>query len=537
MKLIDEMPAGIKGSFQPQFAEALLMALGRTREEIARPGVAIVNSHNELVPGHIHLNDIASAVRDGIVSAGGTAFEFPTIAVCDGLAMGHSGMRYSLASRELIAASVEDMMLAHNLDAMVLVTGCDKITPGMMMAAARLDIPAIIINGGPMVSPRPAPDESMSGHLLGCGACPAMATANSMAAMAEVLGLALPWNSCIPAPYGRRRQLARQTGVRIMELLREGITPGQVLTPKAFENAITVGMTLGASSNITIHLMALANEARVDIDLDLFDEIGRRTPRLCNFSPGGPYHIQDLYEAGGLQAVMAELAKKNLLHLDASTLSGRTIGEIIQGAQSTQPEVIRSINEPYSPEGGLAILRGNLAPDGAVVKQSAVKPEMFQHSGPARVFNIEEDAVRAILDGQIRSGDVIVIRYEGPKGGPGFREMLTATRAVVTAGLDGEVALITDGRFSGGTTGAAIGHIAPEAIEGGPIAVVEEGDIIEIDIPARKLDVKLSRQEIESRLAHWSPGALKKEVTGYLQIYSALVTSASAGAVLRVPGS
>jgi len=356
-----------------------------------------------------------------------------------------------------------------------------------------------------------------------------------MACMAEVLGLALPWNSCIPAAHGARRQLARRAGVRIMELLREGIIPRQILTKKAFENAITVDMAIGGSSNTILHLMALASEAEIDIGLELFDQIGRRTPRLCDFSPAGPYFLEDLYEAGGLQAVMAELSNKNLLHLDALTLSGQTLGAIIEGAQSTRPEVIRSIEEPYYSEGGLAILYGNLAPDGAVVKQSAVKPEMFKHSGPARVFDLEEDAVTAMLDGRIHSGDVVVIRYEGPRGGPGFREMLMATSTILAVGLGGEVALVTDGRFSGATAGAAIGHVSPEAMEGGPITIVEEGDIIEIDIPSRKLNVRLSQEEIQSRLARWSPPPLKREVKSYLRRYSRLVTSASTGAVLRTP--
>ena len=529
MRLIEEMAE--KGI--PSLAAPLLQALGRTAEEMARPGVAIVNSQNELVPGHVHLDDIASAVRDGILSAGGTPFEFPSIAICDGIAMGHAGMCYPLASRELIADSIEAMMLAHNLDAMVLVTGCDKITPGMMMAAARLDLPAILINGGPMLAPRPT--SRGRGGLSGCGSCPGLYTANSMACMAEVLGLALPWNSCIPAPHGRRRQLARQTGARIMDILKEGTIPKQILTRKAFENAITVDMAIGGSSNTILHLMALANEVGIDIDLDLFDQICHRTPRLCDISPSGAYFIEDLYEAGGLQAVMAELSKKDMLHLDATNLNGQTLGEIVGGAKSTREEVIRGIDDPYYPEGGLAVLYGNLAPEGAVVKQSAVRPEMFQHSGPARVIDIEEEAVLAIREGKIKSGDVVVIRYEGPKGGPGFREMLTATNAIVAAGLDAEVALVTDGRFSGATRGAAIGHISPEAMAGGPIAVVAEGDTIEIDIPARKLNVKLSQDEINSRLARWSPPPLKREVKSYLRRYSALVTSASTGAVLRIP--
>ena len=529
MKLIKEM----EEKRIPSFAVPLLQAMGRTREEIDKPGIAIVNSHNELVPGHVHLDDITASVRDGITSAGGTAFEFPSIAICDGIAMGHAGMCYPLASRELIADSIEAMMLAHNLDAMVLVSGCDKITPGMLMAAARLDLPAILINGGPMLAPR-GTSQIRSG-LLGCGACPGLFTANSMACMAEALGMALPWNGTIPAPHGRRRQLAQQTGVRIMELLRNNITPRQILSKEAFENAITVDMAIGGSSNTILHLMAIAHEVGIEISLEHFDEICRRIPRLCDISPSGLYFVEDLYEAGGLQAVMAELSRENMLNLNVATLSGQTLGKIIEGAKITRPEVIRSIDNPFYHEGGLAVLYGNLAPDGAVVKQSAVRPEMFRHSGPARVFDIEEEAVLAIQNGKIKKGDVVVIRYEGPKGGPGFREMLTATNAIVSAGLGADVALVTDGRFSGATRGAAIGHISPEAMAGGPIAIINEGDIIEIDIPARKLNVKLSQNEINKRLKSWSRPPLKREVKSYLRRYSAMVTSASTGAVLKTP--
>jgi dihydroxy-acid dehydratase len=513
------------------WARPFFFAMGRTPEELERPFVGVVNSQNELVPGHRHLDEIATAAKEGIISAGGTPFEFSTIAICDGLAMGHAGMCYPLPSRELIADSVEAMMLAHTLDAMVLVTGCDKITPGMMMAAARLDVPAIIVNGGPMLAGR-VPGRAT---LTGCGACPGLYTANSMACMAEALGLALPWNSCIPAVYGERRQLAKRAGVRIMELWKEQVTPSQILTPQAFENAITVDMAIGGSSNTILHLMAIAHEAKQALNLDLFDQISRRTPRLCDFSPGGPYFMQDMYEAGGLQAVMAELAKKGFLHLDVATVSGKSLGEIIEGAQSTRREVIRDIENPYYPEGGLALLYGNIAPEGAVVKQSAVRPEMFIHAGPARVFDIEEEAVAAIRGGKIAKGDVVVIKYEGPKGGPGFREMLIATNAIVAMGLDADVALVTDGRFSGATRGAAIGHVSPEAMEGGPIAVVQEGDIIEIDIPQKKLNVRLPEEEIKRRLAKWSPPPLKREVKSYLRRYSAQVTSASTGAILRTP--
>ncbi|MBE0480964.1 MAG: dihydroxy-acid dehydratase, partial [Dehalococcoidia bacterium] len=445
--------------------------MGRTPEEMERPMVAVVNSQNELVPGHVHLDDIAKSAREGVISSGGTPFEFPAIAICDGLTIGHAGMCYPLSSRELIADSIEAMVEAHTLDAMVLVTGCDKITPGMMMAAARLDIPAVIINGGPMLAR--SMGEERAGALFfemtGCGSCPGLYTANSMACMAEALGIALPWNSCIPAVYGRRRALAKNTGVALMDLWKEGITPSQILTRKAFENAVRVDMAIGGSSNTILHLMAIAHEAGVDLDLKLFDEMSRSTPRLCSLSPAGLYYVNDLFEAGGLVAVMKELSRKDLLHLDAMTVSGRTIGEIIENAPRTGEEVIRSIDNPYDNEGGLAIMYGNLAPEGAVVKQAAVRPEMMKHSGPARVFDIEEAAVEAMMAGRINKGDVVVIRYEGPKGGPGFREMIVATLTIVGMGLEGDVALITDGRFSGATSGAAIGHISPEAMEGGPL--------------------------------------------------------------------
>lgn len=512
-------------------------AMGRTKEEMEKPMVAIVNSQNELVPGHIHLNEIATSAREGVISAGGTPFEFPAIAICDGITIGHAGMCYPLPSRELIADSIEAMMEAHCLDAMVLVTGCDKITPGMMMAAARLDIPAIIINGGPMLASTFAQERpgTLPFALTGCGACPGLFTANSMACMAEALGLALPGNSCIPAVFGLRRALAKRSGVTLMNLCEKGITPSKILTRQAFENAIRVDMAIGGSSNTILHLMALAHEVGTEIDLALFDRLSRTTPRLCDFSPAGPYYMQDLYEAGGLGAVMKELSKKGLLHLDALTVSGEPLGKVIEDAQSTREEVIRPIDNPYDKEGGLAILYGNLAPEGAVVKQAAVRPEMLRHSGPARVFDIEEEAVEAIASGKINKGDVVVIRYEGPKGGPGFREMVTATLMIVGMGLEGDVALVTDGRFSGATSGACIGHVSPEAMLGGPIAIVKEGDIIEFDIPQKTLSLRLPQKEIEKRLSQWSPPPLKREVKSYLKRYSALATSASTGAVLRIP--
>ena len=539
---------------------SLFLSMGRTKEEIGKPLVGVVNSQNELVPGHIHLDEIAKAVREGIIAAGGTPFEFPSIAICDGITEGHAGMCYPLPSRELIADSIEAMMLAHALDAMVVVSNCDKITPGMMMAMARLDIPAILISGGPMQAgifrdeaidisrvaelagevargkmTREERTEFMEAAAPGCGSCAGLFTANSMNCMAEALGLALPGNGTIPAVYGKRIELAKFTGKRIMQLWQEGITPSAILTREAFENAITVDMTVGGSSNSILHLMAIAHEANVELDLDLFDRISRRTPRLCNFSPGGNYHMEDLYQVGGLSVVLKELARKDLLHLGCLTLGGNTWAEVIEGAKKPDGDVIRPVERPYYPEGGIAVLYGNLAPEGAVVKQSAVSPEMLSHQGPARVFDIEEEATKAVLDGKVHSMDVVVIRYEGPKGGPGMREMLSTTAAIVSMGLDKDVALITDGRFSGATRGAAIGHISPEAMAGGPLAILQEGDIIEIDIPKKMLNLRLSDDEITGRLARWSAPPLKREVKSYLKRYSAMVTSASSGAILRVP--
>jgi dihydroxy-acid dehydratase len=542
-----------------KYRRPFFVAMGRTREETDKPFVGIVNSQNELVPGHEHLDQIARSVRDGVIAYGGTPFEFPSIGICDGWAEGHAGMRYPLPSRELIADSIEAMMMAHALDAMVLISNCDKITPAMMMAMARLNVPAILISGGPMLAGRfrgQRLDVSKiadlgarreKGELTGaelfegvercaptCGSCAGLFTANSMNCMAEALGLALPWNGTIPAVYGKRRELARYSGMRVMELFREDVAPRSILTRDAFENAITVDMAIGGSSNTILHLMAIANEAGVDLDLATFDRISRNTPRLCNLSPAGNHFVEDLYEAGGVQGVMKELAAKGLLHLDAMTLSGRTVGEIVEEARVDDRDVIRPIDDPYYAEGGLAILYGNIAPEGAVVKQSAVVPEMMRHAGPARVFTCEEDARDAILSDRVKSGDVVVIKYEGLKGGPGMREMLWATSAIVSKGLDAAVALATDGRFSGATKGAAIGHISPEAMEGGPFAVVEEGDVIEIDMPAKSMNVRLPPAEIERRLAGWSP-PVEENLLPYLARYSALVTSASTGAVLRRP--
>jgi dihydroxy-acid dehydratase len=535
----------------------LFLPMGRTSQEMQKPLVAIVNSQNELVPGHEHLDQIARAAREGVIVAGGTPFEFPAIAICDGWAEGHAGMCYPLPSRELIADSIEAMMMAHALDAMVCVTNCDKITPAMMMAMARLNLPSIIISGGPMLAgkfcdqridvskiadfgPRLQKGEVTASDFLEvvnraaptCGSCAGLFTANSMNCMAEALGLALPWNGTIPAVYGRRRELAKYAGMRVMELYNAGITPRSVLTREAFENAITVDMAIGGSSNTILHLMALAHEAGVALELATFDRISRNTPRVCNLSPAGSHFVEDLYEAGGIQGVMKELAGKGLLHLEAMSLSGQTIGEIVEGARILDRDVIRPADDPYCAEGGLALLYGNIAPEGAVVKQSAVVPEMMRHDGPARVFDCEEDARDAIGLGGIHPGDVVVIKYEGPKGGPGMREMLWATQAIVSAGLDAEVALITDGRFSGATKGAAIGHISPEAMEGGAFAVIEEGDVIEIDIPAKTLSVRLPPEEIERRLAKWTPPR-QEGLLPYLARYAALVTSASTGAVLR----
>jgi dihydroxy-acid dehydratase len=535
----------------------LFLPMGRTSQEMQKPLVAIINSQNELVPGHEHLDQIARAAREGVVAAGGTPFEFPAIAICDGWAEGHAGMCYPLPSRELIADSIEAMMMAHALDAMVCVTNCDKITPAMMMAMARLDLPSIVISGGPMLPGRycdqridvskiaefglrlqkgeitPADFlEVVNRAAPTCGSCAGLFTANSMNCMAEALGLALPWNGTIPAVYGKRRELAKYAGMRVMELFESNVTPRSILTREAFENAIRVDMAIGGSSNTILHLMALANEAGVELDLATFDRISRDTPRLCNLSPAGNHFVEDLYEAGGIQGVMKELAGRGLLHTEAMTLSGLSVGEIVEQARILDRSVIRPIDDPYYTEGGLALLYGNIAEEGAVVKQSAVVPEMMRHGGPARVFTSEEDARDAIGLGAIHPGDVVVIKYEGPRGGPGMREMLWATSAIVSAGLDARVALITDGRFSGATKGAAIGHISPEAMEGGPFAVIEEGDVIEIDIPAKSLNVRLPPDEIERRRAKWTPPS-QHGLLPYLARYASLVTSASTGAVLR----
>ncbi len=534
---------------------SLLKALGLTDWELERPLVGIVNSQNEYIPGHIHLDTIAAAVKAGVRANGGTPLEFSTIGVCDGIAMNHEGMRFSLASRELIADSIEVMARAHALDALVFVPNCDKIIPGMLMAAARLNLPSIVVSGGPMLAGRfQGKDVSLSNVFEGvgaysagkisleeltelenqacpgCGSCAGMFTANTMNCLTEPLGIALPGNGTIPAVHAARVRLAKEAGWQVMELWKKDIRPRDILTKDAFWNAFAVDMALGGSTNTVLHLLAVAHEAGVEIDLDLVEEISRKVPNLCRLSPAGGYHIQDLDEAGGIPAVMAELLRHGLLKGEALTVTGKTLASSVEGREIRRPEVIRTVDDPYSPTGGLAILKGNLAPEGAVVKISAVAPEMLVHTGPARVFDCEEDAVAAILGGRIKPGDVIVIRYEGPKGGPGMREMLTPTSAVAGMGLDKEVALITDGRFSGATRGASIGHISPEAAEGGPLALVEEGDQIKIDLPNRELTLLVAEEELAKRRENWKQPEPKVK-TGYLARYARLVTSASKGAV------
>lgn len=536
---------------------SLLYAMGYVEEEIKRPLIGIVNAASDYVPGHKHLHQIAEAVKAGVRMAGGTPLEFFTIGVCDGLAMNHRGMHYSLASRELIADSVEVMVSAHPLDGLVFIPNCDKIVPGMLMAAARLDLPSVFVSGGPMLAGRlqgKAVDLNtvfeavgkvraglMSEEELalleqeacpGCGSCSGMFTANSMNCITEVLGMGLPGNGTVPAMTAARARLAKKAGMRILEVVKEGLTPRRILTTEAFANALTVDMALGCSTNTVLHLPAIAHEAGVKIDLDYINEISERTPQLCKLAPAGENHIEDLYAAGGIQAVMKRLAEKDFLFTDCLTVSGLTVGEQLEAAQIFDEEIIRPFSKPYSQTGGIAVLRGNLAPDGAVVKQGAVAPEMLKKTGPARVFDSEEAAVEAILSGTIKKGDVIVIRYEGPKGGPGMREMLTPTAAVAGMGLDKDVALITDGRFSGATRGAAIGHVSPEAMERGPIAVVRDGDLIAIDIPGRKLDLLISEEEMQKRLQQLQLPR-PKVTTGYLARYAGLVTSASTGAIFR----
>jgi dihydroxy-acid dehydratase len=535
---------------------SLLKSMGYTGEQLSRPLIGIVNSFNEVVPGHFHLNQIARAVKDGVLSAGGTPIEFNTIAICDGIAMGHMGMKYSLASRELIADSVECMAMAHSFDGLVFIPSCDKVVPGMLMAAARLNIPSIFISGGPMLS---LPDESgramdlntvfeavgsfKAGRISeeqllyyeenacpGCGSCSGMFTANSMNCLTEALGMSLCGSGTIPAVYAARLRLAKATGVQIMELVKADIKPLYIMTEKAFLNALAVDMALGCSTNSVLHLTAIANEAGVNIDLKLINEISERTPNLCKLAPAGPYHVQDLCAAGGVYAVMSELGKISALDLSLMTVSAKTVGENIKDARVLNHEVIRGVDNPYSKTGGIAILFGSLAPDGAVVKRSAVAPEMLRHKGPARVFDSEEEAIKTIYSGAIKPGDIVVIRNEGPAGGPGMREMLLPTSAIAGMGLDKEVALITDGRFSGATRGAAIGHVSPEAQRGGNIAYVCEGDMIEINIPEYRIDLLVSEAELNRRKETMEIKK-KPERKGYLGRYSNMVSSADKGAV------
>jgi len=535
---------------------SLFKALGLTDEEIERPMIGIANSANEVIPGHLHLHQISDAVKAGIRMAGGTPLEFFTIGVCDGIVMGHEGMKYSLSSRELVADSIESMAMAYPFDGLVLIPNCDKIVPGMLMAAARLNIPAIIVSGGPMLTGEfqgkafdvitvfECVGKVKIGEMTlddlkevencacpGVGSCAGMFTANSMNCLSEVLGLALPYNGTIPAVFAERIRLAKKTGMRIMDLLKQDLWPSKILTKKAFENAVTVDMAFGGSTNTTLHLLAIAREAGVQLSLQTFNEISERTPHLCNMAPGGPHHLLELHRAGGIPALMLELSRGGLIHQEQITVTGKSIGENLKGKKNSNPEVIHPIEKPYHATGGLAVLFGNLAPEGAVVKRSAVDDAMLKHRGPARVFNSEEEALKVILDGKIQKGEVFVIRYEGPKGGPGMREMLAPTSAIVGVGRDRDVALLTDGRFSGGSRGAAIGHISPEAAEGGPIAAVQNGDMIEIDIPGKKLNLLISDEELKKRLSQWKPP--KKELKGYLKRYARLVQSANTGATFE----
>ncbi len=540
---------------------SLFKAMGYTDAEIKKPLIGIANSANAIIPGHIHLDKIVEAVKAGVYMAGGTPIEFGVIGVCDGIAMNHEGMKYSLASRELIADSIEVMATAHAFDAMVMVTNCDKIVPGMLMAAARLDLPTIINSGGPMLAGEHLEQtdfkkidlitvfESVGAVLSGnmneeeltriedaacptCGSCAGMFTANSMNCLTEAIGMGLPGNGTIPAVMSARIRLAKEAGSRIIRLLEQKITPRSIMTDNAFKNALTVDMALGCSTNTVLHLAAIAREAKVNIDLDLINEISRATPHLCSLSPGGAHHLEDLNRAGGVPALIKELAGVGLIHNDCLTVTGKTVGENIKNVRILDDDVIRSTDNPYHDQGGLAVLFGNLAPGGCVVKQSAVLDEMLCHEGPARVFDSEEEATRAIMENQIRKGDVIVVRYEGPMGGPGMREMLTPTSAIAGMILDAHVALLTDGRFSGGTRGAAIGHISPEAMQKGPIAIVQDQDLVSIDIPAKKLTLKVSDQEIEERLSKWSPPQ-PKITHGYMARYARMVSSASEGAVVK----
>ncbi len=544
-----------KAGMQQAPARSLMRALGLTDEEMARPLIGIVSSHNEIVPGHMHLDKIVDAVKQGVAMAGGTPIVFPAIAVCDGIAMGHVGMKYSLVTRDLIADSTECMALAHQFDALVMVPNCDKNVPGLLMAAARLNIPTVFVSGGPMLAGNVKGEkrslssmfEVVGAHAAGtateedvyefeckvcptCGSCSGMYTANSMNCLTEVLGMGLKGNGTIPAVYSERIVLAKHAGMAVMEMLKKNICPRDIMTEAAFRNALTMDMALGCSTNSMLHLPAIAHEAGVELNVDIANEISAKTPNLCHLAPAGPHYMEQLNEAGGIYAVMKEISKLGLLNLDCMTVTGKTVGENIANSVNKNPEIIRTVENPYSATGGIAVLRGNLAPDSCVVKRSAVVAEMLKHEGPARVFDSEEDAIDAIKGGRIVAGDVVVIRYEGPKGGPGMREMLNPTSAIAGMGLGASVALITDGRFSGASRGASIGHVCPEAAAGGPIALVQEGDIIEIDINANTINMRVSDEELAKRRAEWVPKT--KAVSGYLKRYAQQVTSADKGAIL-----
>ena len=551
----------VKKGMQQAPHRSLFNALGMTEEEMERPLVGIVSSYNEIVPGHMNLDKIVQAVKMGVAMAGGTPVMVPAIAVCDGIAMGHIGMKYSLVTRDLIADSTECLAKAHAFDALVMVPNCDKNVPGLLMAAARINVPTVFVSGGPMLAGHvqghktslSSMFEAVGAYTAGtmseeevreyeckacptCGSCSGMYTANSMNCLTEVLGMGLQGNGTIPAVYSERLKLAKHAGMQVMEMYRKNIKPSDIMTEAAFKNALTMDMALGCSTNSMLHLPAIAHEAGVELNVDIANELSAKTPNLCHLAPAGPTYIEDLNEAGGIYAVMKEISKLGLLNLDCMTVTGKTVGENIKNCVNLNPEVIRPVENPYSRTGVIAILKGNLAPDSAVVKRSAVAPEMLKHEGPARVFDCEEDAVAAIKGGKIVAGDVVVIRYEGPKGGPGMREMLNPTSVIAGMGLGSEVALITDGRFSGASRGASIGHVCPEAAVGGPIALVEEGDIISIDINNNRLDVKISDEEMAARKAKWQP-RVPEVTTGYLARYAAMAAPASKGAILEVPGN
>ena len=549
----------VKKGMQQAPHRSLFNALGFTKEEMDKPLVGIVSSYNEIVPGHMNLDKIVNAVKMGVAEAGGVPVVFPAIAVCDGIAMGHIGMKYSLVTRDLICDSTECMALAHQFDALVMVPNCDKNVPGLLMAAARVNVPTVFVSGGPMLAGHvkgkkrslSSMFEAVGSYAAGtiseedvceyeekvcptCGSCSGMYTANSMNCLTEALGMGLQGNGTIPAVYSERIRLAKHAGMAVMEMYKKDIRPRDIMTKEAILNALTVDMALGCSTNSMLHLPAIAHEVGFDFDISFANEISEKTPNLCHLAPAGPTYMEDLNEAGGVYAVMNELSELGLLNLDCMTVTGKTVGENIKGVENKDPEVIRPLDNPYSKTGGLAVLKGNLAPDGGVVKRSAVAEEMMVHEGPARVFDCEEDAIAAIKGGKIVEGDVVVIRYEGPKGGPGMREMLNPTSAIAGMGLGSSVALITDGRFSGASRGASIGHVSPEAAVGGPIALIEEGDIIAIDIPNMKLDVKVSEEELEARRTKWQPRE-PKVTSGYLARYASMVTSGNRGAVLEIP--